>query len=102
MTRMVSESQQSYSVQSTAPPHYTHVLTPRYQYTTDGVAWLSAGEVQHEDNLLLSLTTGVGMGDDAGDPVSLVRDPIRKTLWMVTTSSIYQVHLMDFVLCVVT
>lgn len=50
-----------------------------------------SGEVQHEDNLLLSLSGGVGMGEDSGDPVVLVRDPIKQTLWMITTSSIYQI-----------
>mmetsp|Transcript_13019 Transcript_13019/g.19636 ORF Transcript_13019/g.19636 Transcript_13019/m.19636 type:complete len:1090 (-) Transcript_13019:185-3454(-) len=49
------------------------------------------GEVQQEDNLLLVLSSGVGLGEDSGEPVSLIKDPVKNALWLVTTTSIFQI-----------
>jgi hypothetical protein len=49
-----------------------------------------SGELQQEDDLLLLLSRG----DSEGEPLQICRDPVKNSLWMVTTSSIYQVSLL--------
>lgn len=45
------------------------------------------GELQQEENLLMLLSRGEG----GGDPIEICRDPVKDSLWMITSSSIYQV-----------
>jgi hypothetical protein len=52
----------------------------------------STGELQQEDDLLLLLSRG----DSEGEPLEICRDPVKDSLWMITTSSIYQVSYFIF------
>ena len=48
---------------------------------------LNVGELQQEDDLLLLLSRG----DNEGEPLVICRDTVKNSLWMITTTSIYQV-----------
>lgn len=70
---------------------YPHGLIAQSRISGDlgflGDSFCSVGELQQEDDLLLLLSRG----DSEGEPLDICRDPVKNSLWMITTSSIYQV-----------
>ena len=49
-----------------------------------------SGEIQQEENLFLLLTSS---SEDCGEALALVRDIERGMLWLVTTTSLYQIRI---------